>query len=80
MVEAWLPELFARMHDRNENLNAKIEAGKLVSKLAGMGIEKANINGGDGERFSVTINLGEDRNIKIEKDITPRVIEHDAED
>jgi hypothetical protein len=75
VMETWLPELYARMHDRNENLNAKVEAGKLVAKLAGMGIEKASINGEGGERFSVTINLGEDKNIRIEKDITPKVIE-----
>jgi hypothetical protein len=77
MLEEWLPELHARMHDQRELLSAKIEAGKLVARLAGMGLEKAGINGGEGERFSVTINLGADNQLKFEKQATPKVIEAD---
>ena len=32
-LEEWLPELFTRMNDRNENLNAKVEAGKYSMSL-----------------------------------------------
>jgi len=74
IIEEWLPELFTRMHDANENLNAKIEAGKLVSKLAGMGLAGAQITDGS-ERFSVTINLGADSQIKFEKQLAPKVID-----
>lgn len=77
MIEEWLPELFVRMHDSNEALNSKIEAGKLVRDLAGFAKGAVGFEGG-GERFSVTINLGADNQIKIEKDVTPKVIE--AED
>jgi hypothetical protein len=66
-VELWLPELFERIHSHNENLTAKIEGGKLLARLADLGIANANINGG-GEKFSVTINLGADTQLKFEHD------------
>jgi len=77
MLEEWLPELHMRMHDRAESLNAKIEAGKLARDLAGfaksgVGVEAA------GDRFSVTINLGNDAQLKFEKQLPPVVI--DAEE
>lgn len=74
IVEEWLPELFTRMHDPAENLNAKIEAGKLVARLAGMGVSNAQVTEG-GERFSVTINLGADNQLKFEKELPPKVID-----
>lgn len=81
MIEQWLEEAHARLHDKSENLNAKTELAKLVSRLAGMGSEKAMVQD-VGEKFSVTINLGSDKQLKIEKQVTPRVldgevIEHD---
>ena len=78
MVEEWLPELNTRIHDPNESLNSKIEAGKLVARLAGMGLEKAAISGDVGEKFSVTINLGGDAQLKFEKQISPQVIDGEA--
>ena len=78
-VEEWLPELYTRIHDNGENLSAKVEAGKLLLDLAGftkngVGMESA------GERFSVTINLGTDSQLKFEKEVTPRVIDHEELD
>jgi hypothetical protein len=78
MVEEWLPELYSRMHDAQESLNGKIEAGKLLARLAGMGLDRANITGGEGEKFSITINLGGDAKLKFEKQVTPQVIEGEA--
>lgn len=75
MMEEWLPESYARLHDSKETLSAKTELAKLVARLAGMGLTNASIEGGSAEKFSVTINLGGDNNIRLEKDITPRVIE-----
>lgn len=77
MIEEWLPELNLRLHDRAENLNHKIEAGKLARDLAGfvrgnLGVESA------GEKFSVTINLGNDNKLTFEKQLPPVVI--DAEE
>lgn len=74
LVEDWLPEAYARMSDPTENLNAKTELGKLVARLAGMGLSNANITDASGERFSVTINLGGDNNLKIEKEMPMKVI------
>ena len=77
MLEEWLPELNQRMHDRSESLNAKIEAGKLARDLAGfakngVGVESL------GDKFSVTINLGQDASLKFEKQLPPIII--DAEE
>lgn len=74
LVEEFLPELYLRMHDPREALPAKIEAAKLARDLAGMG--KSGVDAGVvGEKFSVTINLGADQQLRIEKDVTPKVID-----
>lgn len=77
MVEELLPELFERMHDKSEALPAKIETAKLVTKLAGMGQEKT----GDSarEHFSLTIKIGEGKNLEIQGDRAP-TIDHEPED
>src|SRR3954471_15324696 len=72
-VEHFLPELHTRVLDPQENLNAKVEAAKFVAKLAGMGMDRVNVNDAGGDRFSVTINMGTDKQVKIAKDITPRI-------
>ena len=69
-VEEALPEFFARAHDPREGLAAKIEVLKAVAKFAGIG-GTADFAGA-GERVTVTINLGEDRHIRVEKDVTPQ--------
>lgn len=75
MVEEALPEFYARMHDQKEPLSAKVEVLKTISKFAGIGgtVEGANL----GEKLTVTINLGSDHSLKIEKDVTSKVIEHE---
>lgn len=77
LVEDWLPEAYARMNDTTENLNAKTELAKLVARLAGMGLNNTSITDGSGERFSVTINLGNDAQLKFEKELPMKVIEGD---
>lgn len=77
MLEEWLPELNQRMHDRAESLNAKIEAGKLARDLAGFARNGVGVEGA-GEKFSVTINLGQDAKLTFEKQLPPVVI--DAEE
>jgi len=76
-VEEALPEFYARAHDPKEPLNSKVEVLKTVARFAGVGG-----SGGDGalvgERLSVTINLGADHQLKIEKDIGPQTIEGDT--
>lgn len=69
-VEEALPEFFARAHDQREALPAKVEVLKTIAKFAGIG---GNVEGAvQGERLSVTINLGADHQVRIEKDVTPR--------
>lgn len=76
MVEEFLPELYGKLHDPHESLNAKLEGAKLARDLAGMGRNSVD-TAGVGEKFTVTINLGAQQSFKIEKDITPKVIDHE---
>lgn len=78
MMEEWLPELNTRIHDRSESLLAKIKAGELAARLAGMGLRDAHIEGDTGSKFSVVINLGADKQIAINKEIAPRIIEQNS--
>lgn len=71
IIEEWLPEAWARLHDQKENLAAKTELAKLISRLADVGTQNAAVNGG-GERFSLTINVGDGKPIRVERDITPQ--------
>ena len=75
MIEQWLPDAFDKMIDKNEPLSGRLETAKLVSRLAGMGVTGFGVSGETSEKFSVTINLGADNAIKIEKETTPKVIE-----
>lgn len=69
-VEESLVEFYARAHDPNEPLSAKTEVLKTVARFAGVGA--AADSAITGEKFSVTINLGSDQTVKIERDVTPR--------
>jgi hypothetical protein len=40
-----------------------------------MGSEKADLLGGGGERFSITINLGADSKLQFQKELPAKVIE-----
>lgn len=75
IIEEWLPEAYARMHDTTENLNAKTELAKTVARFAGMGLNNASITDASGERFSVVINLGNDAQLKFEKEMPMKVID-----
>lgn len=75
MIEEWLPEAYARLHSATENLSAKVELAKLIARIAGMGLTNVGVEGGSGERFSVTINLGGDTKLTYDKQLPPKVIE-----
>ena len=74
LLEEFLPEANERIHDRNESLSAKTELVKTLARIAGVGLDRADINGA-GEKFSVTINLGADHKLSFEKTVTPKVID-----
>ena len=80
MVEEALPEFYTRMHDSKEALQHKTEVFKTITKLAGL--ERTVGDVGTGEKLTVTINLGADQQLRVERDITPRVTvgDYPAED
>lgn len=76
MIEEWLPELYSRLNDRGEGLSSKIEGGKLLERLAGMGAAAAK-NEAPTDRVSITINLGADKKLEFNKQLPAKVIEHE---
>lgn len=68
-LEDALPAISARMKDKDEGLNHVVEAAKLCARLAGIGENTGPAN--IGEKFSITINLGDDHKLQFEKDVTP---------
>jgi hypothetical protein len=79
MLEEWLPDLNARMHDHEEAMPAVIEAGKMLAKIAGLG-ERGDVSAGNvGERFVINISMGDRvEPVTFSKEITPQVtIDHE---
>jgi hypothetical protein len=78
ILEDWLLEATARLHDKNEPLSAKASLAQTIGKFAGVGVSKEAAEG-SGERFTVHINLGGGEQIKLEKQVAPqKLIEGDA--
>lgn len=77
MIEEALPEFYARMHDAREPLTAKTEVLKTIARFAGVGNNSFD-SSVSGEKLSVTINLGADHQLKIEKELPAKVIEGEA--
>jgi hypothetical protein len=71
ILEDASPAIAARMNMPSEDLGKVVEAAKMFAKMAGIGEEKAA--GNPGEKFTITINLGEDAKLKFEKDVTPAI-------
>lgn len=69
MLEEYLPELNSRLHDPKETLTAKLEGAKLVSRLAGAGLNGFGVESTGGERFSLTINFSGSK-LEISKEVT----------
>lgn len=74
LVEEWLCEANARLHDKEESLSAKVELGKLLTKIAEIGVVTAGASAA-GERFSVVINLGADQRLQFDKQLPQKVID-----
>lgn len=77
-IEEWLPEAFRLAHDNSQTLPARVELMKLVRMIAGVGTGTGTGSESVGERFSVTINLGADKEIRIDKVVTSQVIDGDV--
>lgn len=80
MIEEYLPELYARLNDRNEPLLGKIKAMEVISKLAGYGQQDIKREGLPGDRVQVIINLGADHQLQFRKELPAKVIEHEVVD
>ncbi len=65
IVEQVLPELYRSIVNEDEGLNHRNEVLKTVARLAGMGLDKANVGGDVGEKFSLVINIGDGQDHKI---------------
>ena len=68
-LEDSLPHLNARMNDKAEALPAVIDTARLFAKIAG--VEGTGQKQTVGEKVTITIDLGEGRNLKFEKEATP---------
>lgn len=77
MIEEYLPELYARLNDREEPMMAKIKALELASKMAGFSDKADAPIGSPGDKVSVIINLGADSKLVYEKQLPPKVIDHE---
>lgn len=75
LIEEWLPEANTRLHHDRELLSSKVELLKTLARIAGMGLEKAGIDGAGGEKFSVVINLGADQKLQFKHELPAKVIE-----
>lgn len=69
-LENNMAHLAARMSNEKETLPAKVEAAKLFAKIAGVDAAQAQPIG-SGEKFTITINLGEDHKLKYEREVNP---------
>lgn len=74
LFEEAMPKLYARIINPMENLNHAIEGAKLIAKVAGVGESQGPATAG--EKFSITINLG-DKPVTYERQLNP-VIEGEA--
>jgi len=75
MLEEYLPELYARLNDRDEPLMAKMKALELVSKVAEFGTKDIASGGSPGDKVQVIINLGSDTRAEYVKVLPDKVID-----
>lgn len=77
MIEEYLPELYSRLNDRDEPLMAKIKALELAAKMARIGNTDAPAAIAPGDKVQVVINLGADTQLKFDKVLPHKVIDHE---
>ena len=73
-IEESLPQLHADLNDQRHGLNHRVELLKAMARIAGLS-ERSVDTGGAGERVSITINMGADKELKVAADLPARVIE-----
>jgi hypothetical protein len=76
MVEEALPEMYALLMDRTQPLAGKVELFKTLQRGAGIGQVTGSVS--DANKISITINMGSDHQLMVEKpmiDVTPNADE-----
>lgn len=68
-LEQSLPALGAKLLKADESLHAQVAAAEFFAKNAG--IRDADKHVTSGEKFTISINLGADTQLRYEKDVTP---------
>ena len=63
--EQAMPKLYARMIDNDVPLNQAVECAKMFAKAAGIGEGRRDTSAAD--KFTITINLGEDSKLSLEQ-------------
>lgn len=77
MMEEWLPSLYGRITNPDEDLMKVVKGGELVVKVAGLNADTGG-NSNPSDKVVITINMGADNKLQVAKTVTPQVIEHDA--
>ena len=68
-LEQGMPVMGARMLNEREELKDVVETAKMFAKVAGLG--EAAGGSAPGEKFTINIDLGGDKTLRVEKDVTP---------
>lgn len=82
-IEESLPDMFALLHDNNFAANARVELFKTLLQAGGM---RGTANGADGggnagDRVSITINMGDGRDVTVQAETQRSPIDYEgAED
>jgi len=72
-IEDLLPAMHTTVLDKTQPLAPRVELFKALMKVGGIGEKATTGAGGDGEKFSVTINLGGENSLKIERTLPSQV-------
>jgi hypothetical protein len=67
-LEQGMPVLGARMLNEREELKDAVETAKMFAKVAGIG--EVGDKSSSGEKFTINIDLGGDKTLRLEKTIT----------
>lgn len=80
VMEDFMEEAYRDLHNKKMALNHRVELGKLVAKIAGMGEPKFNTAGGSGPAFSLSINIGSNDRVTITPDVSKTINHHTPSD
>ena len=80
-IEESLPDMFQLLYDNNFSANARVELFKTLLQAGGLrGTERAEA-GGMKDKISITINMGDGRDVTVEADASRPAIDYEgAED